>query len=101
MNEAATEALLVGRKALSEAQLARDVLGANAIVMDTCSTDVRSLLGDLRAEHGLDRGPLTAYAHPGRMAAERIDGTPAGWAPERRLTRQRKSQDHTTILEVA
>ena len=82
VQEATAKALLVDRAALREAQLAGDVLGANAIVMDAYDTDVRPLLGDLREEQGLGRDPVAAYAHSGyagRIAAERIDGTPAGW----------------------
>jgi L-rhamnose isomerase/sugar isomerase len=82
VQEATAKALLVERDALREAQLSRDVLGANAIVMDAYNTDVRSLLGDLREAEGLDRDPVAAYARSGyaeRIAAERIDGTPAGW----------------------
>jgi L-rhamnose isomerase/sugar isomerase len=82
VQEATAKALLVERDALREAQLSRDVLGANAIVMDAYNTDVRSLLSDLREAQGLDRDPVAAYARSGyaeRIATERIGGTPAGW----------------------
>jgi L-rhamnose isomerase/sugar isomerase len=82
VQEATAKALLVDRAALREAQDARDVLGANAVLMDAYDTDVRPLLAELREAQGLERDPLGAYARSGyaeRIAAERIGGTPAGW----------------------
>ncbi len=82
VQEATAKALLVDRGALREAQDARDVLGANAVLMDAYDTDVRPLLAELREAQGLERDPLGAYARSGyaeRIAAERIGGTPAGW----------------------
>jgi L-rhamnose isomerase/sugar isomerase len=80
--EALAKALLVDREALRAAQLAGDVLGANAVLMDAYSTDVRGLLADLREERGLPRDPIAAYRASGyqeQIAAERIGGEQAGW----------------------
>jgi L-rhamnose isomerase / sugar isomerase len=80
--EATAKALLVDAEALAAAQQAGDVLGANAVLMDAYSSDVRPLLAELRAEQGLDPDPMAAYARSGyaeRIAAERVGGTQAGW----------------------
>ncbi|MFG1707025.1 L-rhamnose isomerase [Nonomuraea sp. M3C6] len=82
VQEATAKALLVDVEALTAVQLAGDVLGANAVVMDAYNTDVRPLLADLRAEQGLAPDPMAAYAasgHAERIVAERIGGTQAGW----------------------
>lgn len=82
VQEATAKALLVDRSALTDAQLAGDVLGANGVLMDAYNTDVRPLLADLRAEQGLDPEPLAAYARSGyaeTIVAERVGGTQAGW----------------------
>ena len=82
VQEATAKALLVDREALRRAQLERDVLGANAILMDAYNTDVRPLLVDLREGLGLDGDPIAAYARSGyaeRIVAERIGGAAAGW----------------------
>jgi L-rhamnose isomerase/sugar isomerase len=82
VQEATAKALLIDTGALAAAQQAGDVLGANAVMMDAFSTDVRPLLGELREETGLDRDPLAAYARSGygeKIVAERVGGTPAGW----------------------
>jgi L-rhamnose isomerase/sugar isomerase len=82
VQEAVAKALLVDRGALSAAQLAGDVLGANAALMDAYNTDVRPLLADLREEMGLPRDPYAAYLASGyqaKIAAERVGGTQAGW----------------------
>jgi L-rhamnose isomerase/sugar isomerase len=82
VQEATAKALLVDVDALAERQLAGDVLGANAVLMDAYNTDVRPLLADLRAERGLDPDPMAAYARSGyaeRIVAERIGGQQAGW----------------------
>ena len=82
VQEAAAKALLVDAEALREAQLAGDVLKANAILMDAYDTDVRPLLGDLREEQGLARDPYRAYLASGyaeKIISERIGGTQAGW----------------------
>ena len=80
VQEAVAKAVLVDHQALAKAQQAGDVLGANAVLMDAFATDVRPVLADLRAEQGLD--PMAAYArsgYAGKIAAERVGGTAAGW----------------------
>jgi L-rhamnose isomerase/sugar isomerase len=82
VQEATAKALLVDEDALAAAQLAGDVLGANAVFMDAYNTDVRPLLAEVRAEAGLDPDPMAAYARSGyaeKIIAARIGGTPAGW----------------------
>jgi L-rhamnose isomerase / sugar isomerase len=82
VQEATAKALLVDQSALTEAQQAGDVLGANAVLMDAYNTDVRPLLAELREDMGLDPDPLAAYHRSGyaeKIIAERIGGTQAGW----------------------
>jgi L-rhamnose isomerase/sugar isomerase len=82
VQEATAKALLVDIDVLAAAQEAGDVLGANAVLMDAYSEDVRPLLGELRAELGLDPDPVAAYARSGyaeKIVAERVGGTQAGW----------------------
>ena len=82
VQEMTARALLVDRNALSEAQEAGDVLGANGILMDAFYTDVRPDLADWRASRGLPADPMAAYARSGhqqQIAAERVGGTQAGW----------------------
>jgi len=82
VQEAVAKALLVDTGALKQAQLAGDVLAANAALMDAYNTDVRPLLADLRAEMGLAPDPVAAYHASGyaaKIVAERQDGSPAGW----------------------
>jgi len=82
VQEATAKALLIDAGALAAVQQAGDVLGANAVMMDAFSTDVRPLLAELREETGLDPDPLSAYARSGygeKIIAERVGGTPAGW----------------------
>ena len=82
VQEATAKALLVDAEALGEAQLAGDVLGANAVLMDAYDTDVRPLLSEVRTSMGLDPDPMAAYARSGygeRMVAERVGGQQAGW----------------------
>jgi L-rhamnose isomerase / sugar isomerase len=82
VQEATAKVLLVDVEALTAAQLAGDVLRANAVLMDAYNTDVRPLLARLREEQGLDPDPMAAYARSGyqqRIMAERIDGQQAGW----------------------
>jgi L-rhamnose isomerase/sugar isomerase len=82
VQEATAKALLVDRDALSAAQQAGDVLGANNVLMDAYNSDVRPLLGLLREQQGLDTDPYAAYAASGyqeRIARERVGGTQAGW----------------------
>jgi L-rhamnose isomerase / sugar isomerase len=82
VQEATAKALLVDRTALRVAQQSGDVLGANAVLMDAYNTDVRPLLGELRADSGLDPDPVAAYHRSGyqeKIVAERAGGTQAGW----------------------
>jgi len=82
VQEAVAKALLVDAAALKQAQLAGDVLAANATLMDAYNTDVRPLLAELRAEMGLDPDPVAAYHASGyaaRIIADRQGGSPAGW----------------------
>jgi L-rhamnose isomerase / sugar isomerase len=82
VQEATAKALLVDRDALTAAQRDRDVLGANAVLMDAYHTDVRPMLADLRVSQGLDPDPLTAYRKSGyaeKVVDERQDGVQAGW----------------------
>jgi L-rhamnose isomerase / sugar isomerase len=82
VQEATAKALLVDAGALMAAQLAGDVLAANAALMDAYNTDVRPLLADLRAEMGLAPDPVAAYLasdYGERIISERKGGSPAGW----------------------
>jgi len=82
IQQATAKALLVDREALTAAQHAGDVLGANDVFMDAYHTDVRPLLAELRAQMGLDADPMAAFKASGyldRTAADRIGGTQAGW----------------------
>ncbi len=80
--EMTARALLVDTDALTAAQEAHDVLGANAIFMDAFYTDVRPALADWRASRGLPEDPMGAYAASGyqdTIAAERVGGTQSSW----------------------
>jgi L-rhamnose isomerase/sugar isomerase len=82
VQEMTARALLVDRLALTTAQDAGDVLGANAILMDAFYTDVRSDLAAWRESRGLPADPMAAYAASGyqeRIAEERVGGQQAGW----------------------
>ncbi|GAB3615816.1 L-rhamnose isomerase [Okibacterium endophyticum] len=82
VQEMTARALLVDRRALSDAQDAGDVLGANGILMDAFYTDVRPALAEWRESRGLPADPMTAYDRSGyqqRIAAERVGGQQAGW----------------------
>ncbi|MEV6592921.1 L-rhamnose isomerase [Streptomyces acidicola] len=82
VQEATAKALLVDREALRSAQVAGDVLGANAVLMDAYNTDVRPLLREVREEMGLDPDPMAAYAASGwaaKVVEERVGGQQAGW----------------------
>jgi len=82
VQEATAKALLVDRDALTAAQDAGDVLGAYGVLKDAYDTDVRPLLRELRASMDLNPDPMRAFLASGyleRVAAERADGTPAGW----------------------
>ncbi|MEV7431471.1 L-rhamnose isomerase [Nocardioides sp. NPDC092400] len=82
VQEMTARALLVDRAALTVAQEAGDVLGANEIFMDAFSTDVRADLAAWREQRGLPANPMRAYAESGhqqQIEADRIGGTQAGW----------------------
>jgi L-rhamnose isomerase / sugar isomerase len=82
VQEAVAKALLVDTDELRDAQLAGDVLAANAALMDAYNTDVRPMLAQLREEMGLDPEPVRAYLRSGyaeKIDTERTGGSPAGW----------------------
>ena len=82
VQEAVAKALLVDAEELRAAQLAGDVLAANAALMDAYNTDVRPLLAELRAEMGLAPDPVKAYLASGyaeKIVSERVGGTAASW----------------------
>jgi len=78
------KALLIDRKALRQAQLAGDVLGAHRIVLDAYETDVRPLLEEVRAEMDRPRDPVEAVrasSYPKEIAEKRgkADGGTGGF----------------------
>ena len=82
VQEATAKALLVDREALTTAQIAGDVLGANDIFVDAFNTDVRPLLAELRESQGLAPDPMRAFLDSGyleRIRSERVGGNAAGW----------------------
>jgi L-rhamnose isomerase/sugar isomerase len=82
VQEATAKALLVDADALGRAQREGDVLGANEVLMDAFSTDVRPLLREVRQDMGLDPDPLAAYArsdHARQMVIARGTTYAAGW----------------------
>src|SRR5690606_2200426 len=62
VQEMTARALLVDADALSVAQNAGDVLGANGLLMDAFYTDVRQDLASWRESRGLAGDPMAAYA---------------------------------------
>ncbi|MBP2412368.1 L-rhamnose isomerase/sugar isomerase [Arthrobacter stackebrandtii] len=82
VQEMTARALLVDRVALTEAQNAGDVLGANDIFSNAFYTDVRPALAEWRESRGLPADPLAAFAESGyqkQINDERVGGTQAGW----------------------
>ncbi|MHB1234658.1 MAG: L-rhamnose isomerase [Microbacteriaceae bacterium] len=82
VQEMTARALLVDTVALTAAQEAGDVLGANGILMDAFYTDVRADLAAWRESRGLAGDPMAAYAASGyqaRIVADRIGGQQASW----------------------
>ena len=82
VQEMTARALLVDREALTAAQVAGDVLGANDVLMDAFYTDVRPDLAAWRESRGLPADPMADFKASGYMAqvaAERVGGTQAGW----------------------
>ena len=68
------KALLVDETRLEQAQLEGDVLGAHRVLVEAYETDVRPLLGRLRASLGVDPDPVEAFRrarHAERLARER------------------------------
>jgi len=82
VQEMTARALLADRAALTAAQEAEDVLGANAVLMDAFYTDVRPDLAASRGSRGLPADPMRAYAASGyqqQIEEERVGGEQAGW----------------------
>ncbi|WP_193555563.1 L-rhamnose isomerase [Orlajensenia leifsoniae] len=82
VQEMTARALLVDSAALTAAQEAHDVLGANGILMDAFYTDVRPDLAAWRESRGLAGDPMAAYAASGyqqRIAEDRAGGTQLSW----------------------
>jgi len=82
VQEMTARALLVDRDALHAAQIAGDVLAANAVLMDAFYTDVRKDLGQWRESRGLPADPMAAYLGSGyadKIAKQRVGGAQAGW----------------------
>jgi L-rhamnose isomerase/sugar isomerase len=82
VQEMTAKALLVDHEALEAAQAAGDVLGANGVFMDAFYTDVRADLAAWRESRGLPADPMAAFAatgYLGKIAADRVGGTQAGW----------------------
>ena len=77
VQEATAKALLVDCDALRAAQLEGDVMGANSVLMDAFSSDVRPLLAELARTWAWTpiRLPLMPVrATPSRSRAERAGG---------------------------
>lgn len=82
VEEMTARALSIDTEALTAAQDAGDVLGANAVFMDAFYTDVRPMLAQRRAERSLPADPMRAFAESGyaeQIAADRVGGTPSSW----------------------
>jgi L-rhamnose isomerase/sugar isomerase len=82
VQEMTARAMLVDRPALSVAQDAGDVLGANDILMDAFYTDVRGDLATWRESRGLPANPTAAYTASGyqeKINEERVGGQQASW----------------------
>ncbi|AQA04313.1 L-rhamnose isomerase [Mycobacterium sp. MS1601] len=82
VQEMTARALLVDTEALTAAQEAGDVLGANGVFMDAFYTDVRPALAQWRSERGLPEDPMRAFAESGyqkTIDAQRVGGTQSSW----------------------
>ncbi|UXN25689.1 L-rhamnose isomerase [Curtobacterium flaccumfaciens] len=82
VQEMTARALLLDRVALTAAQEAHDVLGANEVFMDAYQTDVRKDLAEWRESRGLPANPMRAYLESGyqqSIAEDRVGGVQAGW----------------------
>ncbi len=80
VQSAHAKALLVDRKALYEARMSNDVMGAEACVRDAFETDVRPLLAQVREEMGIDTDPMKAYMACGHEEAKKDRGYGQGWS---------------------
>ena len=82
IQEMLARVLLLDTEALTAAQYAGDVLGANGVFMDAFYQDVRPALAAWREERGLPADPMGAFAASGyvdRIASERVGGAQASW----------------------
>ncbi|WP_304105886.1 L-rhamnose isomerase [Mycolicibacterium bacteremicum] len=82
VQEMTARASLVDTDALTAAQEAGDVLGANEIFMNAFYTDVRPMLAERRVTQGLPADPMAAFRDSGyqdSINAERIGGTQSSW----------------------
>lgn len=82
VQEMTLRAALVDTEALTTAQEAGDVLGANGIFMDAFYTDVRPRLAEWRENRGLPADPMRAFAESGyqqQIEADRVGGTQTSW----------------------
>ncbi|MBB1198433.1 L-rhamnose isomerase [Curtobacterium flaccumfaciens] len=82
VQEMTARALLLDRVALTAAQEAHDVLGANEVFMDAYQTDVRKDLAEWRESRGLPANPMRTYLESGyqqSIAEDRVGGVQAGW----------------------
>lgn len=73
---------LIDTDALTTAQEAGDVLGANEIFMDAFYSDVRPMLAQRREQRGLPADPMAAFRDSGyqdTINAERVGGTQSSW----------------------
>ena len=76
VQEATAKALLVDAEALKTAQLAGDVLGANAALMDAYNTDVRPAAGRAARGDGPRAGPVCGLPRrPGTQRRSRPNGS--------------------------
>ena len=80
VQSAHAKALLVDRKALYEARMSNDVMGAEACVRDAFETDVRPLLEQVRVELSIDTDPMKAYMASGHEEAKKERGYGQGWS---------------------
>ena len=97
VQEASAKALLVDAEELRAAQLAGDVLAANAVLMDAYNTDVRPLLAQLR-EDAEDRGvqPVPEGFQPRQRTGDRPP--PPEAIEEHRADEQEGAQPHQSHL---
>jgi len=82
LQEAYAKALLVDRRALTEAQRDGDILAAHRVLLDAYNADVRPLCAKVREDLGAASDPVAAFRKSGyaeRMAEERSKGAGAGW----------------------